>query len=458
MYSLGLEFSTQSVKTVLLNIEKGTVDHTAAIGYDGAFPSYCIKGGVLSSSEPAVRHTSPFMLIESIDAAFRMLREHTIEPSRIIAVKADAMQHCTVYTDSSLGERPKALDPGSPLLQQPGPSLTRRTSPIWEDRSTEKEVLLLDSFAAPLGGIYSITGNKAEPRFPAAQIMKWAEEEPDGYDRTAHVFLLSAFITPILAGTIAPVDTGDGWGSTLNNLDISRPGWSGEIVDALDDRLRGSGIKTPLREKLGGMCRYDEPIGTISSYFHKKYGVNREAVALSVFTNGSKLHDHFLKTHLSDAEWGDYARAAGGPGLAENEPLMLPYLFDESVPLHKAGLVRDGFTKGAGPANIRALHLSQALSLKLHSGHLGEVKELCIVGGASRKLLLRQWIGDVFGVRTFCIRDGDFAAPLGCAISGARHALGCSYEEAAGRYVRIDDESRLEPIYGNLKIAASLLH
>lgn len=513
MYSLGLEFSTQSVKIVLLNIETGTVEHTAAIGYDAAFPSYRTEGGVLPSADPAVRHSSPFMLIESIDAAFRSMREHNLELSMITAIKADAMQHCTVYADATFKKRLSGLDPESPLLPQLGPSLTRGTSPIWEDRSTEKEVSLLESLSAPMGGMSSITGNNAELRFPAAQIMKWAEEEPVRYDRTAHVFLLSAFITSVLAGTIAPVDTGDGWGSNLNNLDINKPGWSMDLAGAIDARLRGCGVTTPLRDKLGGMCRYDDLVGTVGPYFHRRYGINREAVvlagtgdnpatllgcgggvvvslgssytvngvmeriapsrdgeynvfgftpgramALSVQTNGSKLHDHFLKTHLGDAEWGDYARVAGGPELSENEPLMLPYLYDESVPLHKAGIIRDGFTKDDSRLNIRALHLSQALSLRLHSDHLGEVRELCIVGGASRNLLLRQWISDVFGVRTFCIRDSDFAAPLGCAISGARHVLGCTYEEAAGRYVRIDNESRIEPIHGNLKIAASLLH
>lgn len=50
--------------------------------------------------------------------------------------------------------------------------------------------------------------------------MKWAKENPSEYKETAHIFLLSSFITSVLAGKIAPVDTGDGWGTNLNSINI----------------------------------------------------------------------------------------------------------------------------------------------------------------------------------------------------------------------------------------------
>ncbi len=124
--------------------------------------------------------------------------------------------------------------------------------------------------------------------------------------------------------------------------------------------------------------------------------------------------------------------------LREDERLMLPYLRDESVPLRPAGIVRDGFDDQDARVNIRSLHVSQVLSLKLHSGHLSRTDALCVVGGAAQNRFLRQLIADVFDSNTYNIRHAGFAAALGCAISGARAILNVSYEEAAGRFVQID--------------------
>jgi sugar (pentulose or hexulose) kinase len=191
-----------------------------------------------------------------------------------------------------------------------------------------------------------------------------------------------------------------------------------------------------------------------------------KAMALSVFTNGGKVHDHFLRKYLVDSstrdltqqDWNDYCSAAGNPLLYENEPLILPYLQDECVPLKRRGVVRDGLGEDDGNANIRALAVSQALSLKLHSDHLQDVDTLCVVGGGARNHFLRQLISDVFNAKTYLIRDAGYAAPLGCAISAARAALGISYEEAVDRFVAPDESSYRSPVRENTRVARGLLN
>ncbi|UCG84114.1 MAG: hypothetical protein JSW38_04680, partial [Dehalococcoidia bacterium] len=111
MYALGLDFSTQSVKTVVLNVHTAEVVYTDSFEYDSSFPSYGTHGGVLPGKNPETRHTSPFMIIEALDLAFVKLLLSGIEVQDIKAVKIDAMQHCTVYADSSFSERLSALDP-----------------------------------------------------------------------------------------------------------------------------------------------------------------------------------------------------------------------------------------------------------------------------------------------------------------------------------------------------------
>ena len=189
------------------------------------------------------------------------------------------------------------------------------------------------------------------------------------------------------------------------------------------------------------------------------------AMALTVVTNGAKVHEFFLEKYVlkeasgnaSADRWDAYVSAAGEAILREDERLMLPYLREESVPLRSAGILRDGFDDQDARVNIRSLHVSQALSLKLHSGHLSRMEALCVVGGAGKNRFLRQLIADVFDSNTYNIRHASFAAALGCAISGARAILNLSYEEAASRFVQIDGASSARPLEANRNPVRKLL-
>ena len=152
------------------------------------------------------------MFLEAVDMAFLTLQNIGIDMFRIKAIKMDAMQHCTVYVDADFSRIVMKLNPGQSLRDQVEKCFTRKTSPIWEDRSTEREVKFLENVLDGEDEIIAETGNRPELRFPASQIMKWLREYPDEYERTEHIFLLSAFLTSILSGKVVPVDTGDGWG------------------------------------------------------------------------------------------------------------------------------------------------------------------------------------------------------------------------------------------------------
>jgi len=519
-FALGIDFGTQSVKALVLDVRSAGVVQTDAFDYDTAFPMYGTEGGVLPSKYPVIRHTSPLMLLEALDLIFGRLQKNRVDVSLIGAVKTDAMQHCTVYADASFGERLKSLDTRYSLLTQLDSSITRPTSPIWEDRSPVRGAEYLTKSLEKHGSIEVLTGNRAELRFPASQILKWARESPGEYARTAHIFLLSAFLTSILAGKVAPVDTGDGWGTNLNSLDILHPGWSDAVLKAVDEYLQGCSAGLSLRDRIGDMAEYDAVVGPIAPYFVRRYGLSPAAVvlggtgdnpatllgcggqavislgssytvnghvkeivpsasgeynvfgytpgkamALTVFTNGAKVHEFFLDKYVplgtpdtdDDSRWEAYVSAAGEAVLQDDEPLMLPYLRDESVPLRAAGIVRDGFDDQDARLNIRSLHVCQALSLKLHSGHLSQTDALCVVGGAAKNRFLRQLIADVFDSNTYNIRHAGFAAALGCAISGARAILNISYEEAATRFVHIDGASSARALEVNRSPVRKLL-
>ena len=519
-YALGLDFSTQAVKIVVLDMHSAEVIYTSNFDYDTVSARFGTRGGVLPAEQLETRHTSPFMLIEALDLAFRRLHEGNVDTPCIKVVKIDAMQHCTVYTDASFGEKLAVLDPGQCLLPQLKLTITRKTSPIWEDRSPVKEAAYLKSALEQYGSTQVLTGNRAELRFPAAQILKWASQSPHEYYQTAHIFLLSAFLTSILAGKIVAVDTGDGWGTNLNTLDIEHPGWSNVVLKVGDDYLNSRKTGLSLQSKLGQMVYFDTPLGKISPYFVKKYGINPDALvlagtgdnpatllgcgghavislgssytvngvmqkitpslsgeynvfgytagkamALAVFTNGGKVHESFLKKYIPDGKaangakkaWDAYISAAGGPIMRQDEKLMLPYLLDESLPIRPRGIVRQGFGALDADANIRALHISQVLSLRLHSSHLIYTDSICVVGGGAKNHFLRQLIADVFECKTYTIQHANYAAPFGCAVSGARALLCISYDEAATRFVRAERSSLTHPLRENQSVIHTLL-
>ena len=504
MYALGLEFSTQSAKSLVLDIESGSVEHLGSHEYDSCFPEYETRGGVLPSADEGVRHTSPLLLLRALDLVFDQLVRDRVDLAQVRAIKVDGMQHCTVHVNDLFAEALGKLDPSQGLLPQLRQTLSRRTSPIWEDRSPTDEAAYLTESLRDQGGIENLTGNRAELRFPAAQILKWGREHPEELETTAHLFLLSAFLTSVLSGKITAVDTGDGWGTNLNHTDIRNPGWSGPVLAAMNRYFLDRGIRADLSAKIGFMDHYDAPAGRIHPYFSGRYGVHPEAIilagtgdnpatllgcgsetvislgssytvnglsktitpspggeynlfgyipgramALAVFTNGSKVHDRFLRRYLlqgktreiAAGDWDAYVRAAGPFRLAEDEPLMLPYEHAESVPLRPRGIVRQGFDEGDAGANIRALCISQILSLRLHSSHLSDAGSICVVGGGAKNPFLVQLIADLFQARAYSIRHADFAAPLGCAVSGARKVLNIPYPDAAGKYVQRDEKS-----------------
>ena len=512
-YTLGIELSTQSAKAVVLNADNGTIVHTSLLEYDKAFPSYGTVNGVLPNADTSIRRTSPRMLIEALDGIFAALKM-SCDLTAVGAIKIDGMQHCTVYANGTLSSVLASLPSADSLVGHIAPALTRTGSPIWEDRSTRTEASALADALSAYGGIEKVTANAAELRFPASQIMKWAKENRAEYDATAHIMLLSAFATSILAGKIAPVDTGDGWGTNINTADIAHPAWDVRAVNAVESYADVN----DLLPKLGAITHYDEAVGVISPYFTKKYGINSSAIvlagtgdnpatllgaggsmvislgssytvngamspvsipkdraynvfgftkgnamALTCFTNGGKLHEEFVKRYVSKGvtpsadDWKRYASLCGGGRLRADEPLMLPYLFDESVPVREAGIVRDGFSDADAAINIRALPISQALSLAMHSSHVRASSSFAVVGGGAKNVFLRQCISDMFNAETYCIDNASIAAPLGCAVAAAKQLLGISYEEAFTRYVTMDEKTVLRPSADNSAACTALM-
>ncbi len=179
---------------------------SAAVNYGKDLPEFGSPDGFLPNADANVRRANPAMWVKGLELVLSRLRDAGAPMGEIAAVGGDAQQHATVYLDAD-------------------GNYSRAESPIWMDASTGAEVAELDARFG--GALRTRTGSPAIERFAAAQVMKFAREEPEAYSRTARVHLLSSYLTSVLAGADAPIETGDGAG--MNLLNLQTLSWDADI-------------------------------------------------------------------------------------------------------------------------------------------------------------------------------------------------------------------------------------
>ncbi|MDD5699383.1 MAG: FGGY family carbohydrate kinase [Victivallaceae bacterium] len=475
---LGLDSSTQGLKAELINTEAGKIICSCGVNFGNDLPEYQCPSGFLENSDPLIRHADPLVWAAALDLLFERLAAAGAPLAQVAGISGSGQQHGSVYLNESFSAVLAGLETEKTLAEQLQPTRSRNTSPIWMDRATS-------AACAELNGrfgnrIQLDTGSPATERFTGPQIRKFAEDEPDKYQNTAHIHLVSSFMASLLCGANAPIDYGDGAGMNLLNLKTLR--WDEEIVE-----FTASGLPA----KLPPAVPSDTIAGRISPYFGK-YGFKPEVpvvvwsgdnpssligmgaakpgvavislgtsdtffaamnefktdpegfghvfgnpaggfMSLICFTNGSLAREK-VKTECG-LSWDEFdaAAAAAAPGSEGN--LMLPYFAVESTPLIlRPGIKLSGSPefcsgKAAAPVKVRVLLEAQALTMKLHSNWIGEKFErIRITGGASDCSAFRQILADVFQSPVERISVSD-SAGLGAALRAANAVENIPFEE-----------------------------
>ena len=156
------------------------------------------------------------MWAEALDVLFDKMKTEGITLGDIRAISGSGQQHGSVYLKTA--DNLSNLDPSKPLAENLSGIFSRDTSPIWMDSSTRAEC---DEICHALGGLQataSATGSTTFERFTGPQIRKFYKTQPDAYNNTAHIMLVSSFMASLIAGKVAPIDHGDGAG--MNLMDI----------------------------------------------------------------------------------------------------------------------------------------------------------------------------------------------------------------------------------------------
>ena len=444
MLTIGIDSSTQGTKAVVYDVDAAKVVASAAVNYGRDLPEFGSPDGFLPNADTRVRRANPEMWVRGLELALSRLRDSGAPMGEIAAIGGDAQQHATVCLDAD-------------------GNFSRRESPIWMDSSTTAEVAALDArFGKSLA---TRTGSPAIERFVAAQMMKFAREEPEAYARTARVHLLSSFLTSVLAGEDAPVDIGDGAG--MNLLNLQTLAWDEEICAFVAEGLIGKlprvhlpGV-TPLRlaERFAAYglrpgipvapftgdnpaslvgCGAEKPgtavvsLGTSDTFFAAMDEFRTDPdgyghvfgnpvggfMSLACFKNGSLAREKVRALVGCDYAFFDEGAFEAAGVFAGR---AFPYFEEEITPKHPGtGIEADFDWKAASDAEkVVSIVRGQVLNMYERTRWIGSFDTIRVTGGASRSKGIRDTIAAVFGAKVETLDVPDSAA-LGGAILASR--------------------------------------
>lgn len=489
---LGLDSSTQSLSAVLLDTESGRITAEDSVNFGSDLPQFDQPNGYDASGERGEVHSNPMMWVEALDLLLGRMKEAGVDFGTVEAVSGSGQQHGSVYLKPCFGDKLANLDASSSIKEQIEGCLTRKSSPIWMDSSTSDECA---EIALKVGGddvVCAKSGSIAVERFTGSQIRKFAKNDPEAYEATGVIHLVSSFFASILAGKNVAIDHGDGAGMNLMNL--ASGNWDHDLVSATAPDLED---KLPPVEPSGTRS------GPISGYFVEKYGfsANCETIiwsgdnpcslvgmgaatpgkvvislgtsdtlfaampepktdpqgfghafgnpmggymSLICFKNGS-LAREAVKDQFG-LEWADFEKE----GLAKtpvgnNGLMMLPFYEPEITPrLDTGGPVFSNEGEHSAAEGVRAVLEGQFLNMRQHFAWLEvEPTRISLTGGASENDGIAQVIANVFGVPVDRLEVPGSAA-VGAGMRAA-HAIGVGLEDLESKFSVPREGSTINP-------------
>jgi xylulokinase len=478
---LGLDSSTQSLTAVLVDLEERQIVAERSVHFDTDLPHWGTRHGQLPNEDPRVGQAPPLMWVEALDVLLGRMAGENLPLGRIAALAVSAQQHGTVYLRAeaeNLLAGLSALPPEAALPASLEGALSRKVAPIWTDASTTQECAEIRKALGGTAAAARLTGSDVFERFASPQIRRFARLNPEAYRSTAHIALVSSFLTSVLAGRLAPIDHADGSG--MNLLDLERRQWSGKALEAtapaLGSRLLPAAPSStvvgpvapwlvqrhglPSRAQVVVGCG-DNPsslvgtglvspgdaavsLGTSDTFFfvtrdlrcdsagsaHVFLAPTGDPMTLLCFSNGSlareRIRDRF------GLDWAGFSAALRTTEPGNGGRLLLPWFETEIVPRGVQGVrYLGGLAPDDGPANCRAVVEAQILSMCLHSQFLDQVpKRLVVTGGGSRNREILQVVADVFGCPVSVV-DTPQSAALGAALRAAQALRLGTPEEAS---------------------------
>jgi xylulokinase len=501
---LGLDLSTQSLKAVALSVpgvEKALEDLEAGLSWEGEGSSKVIweetvnyeealgSDGVVRSGARCTQGVSTYLR-----AFDELMRRARADPTmgrmlkHVRAIGGCAQQHGAVYwasegeallrklNESSSGEGNNNQD-DSPTLYAPlegGVAFSRSDCSIWMDSSTEDVCEELNlKFGEDV--VSKRTGAAFTPRFTGPQLAKFARDDPEVFQATSSVQLISTFLTSLLLGAMGPADFADSSGQ--NMVDLRTREYDSEILAALDPSgALPSKLSSPIVPSctvvgvIGGVLRgygfspscqvvaitgdnpstaasmnlntssaaislgtsdtlmttfseIDEATRGSDSFTFPNPTKDQTFINMTCCTNGGTVRAQAC-SDIAGGDWSVFDRIissgsgkGGGDGGGGRSKWLMKCPVDESSPRVPRGNFRSG-GRWIPEDELYALVLTRIMHLNQKSPK--GLSRIMLTGGGSRSPAIAQLIADVFGADVWHVRGGSGNA---AALGGSLMAL-----------------------------------
>lgn len=494
-YALGLDSSTQSCSALIIDVDHGTIIAEASINFGEQLPQYNAPSGFIPEGENGEVHSDPRMWLDALEMLLKDLGEQC-DLSKVRAISGAGQQHGSVYLNDQWFYAVDSLSIDQTLAEQIEPALSRATSPIWMDSSTGEECR---EIATAVGGdtvVCAKSGSIAIERFTGPQIRRFYKNDPSGYEATARIHLVSSFLCSILIGADAPIDTGDGAGMNLVNIDAWD--WDADLLEA---------TAPDLLKKLPPVKPGNTIAGTLSDYFINKYGFSTQ-VPVTIFTGdnpsslvgmgasqpgklvvslgtsdtffaampdvvadpagcghvfgnpsgGSMSLQCFVNGSLAreavkdkfDYDWDQFTQAFANTPSGNHGNRMVPFFRPESSPRVDldAPILKgsDAFESWAdADAAIRACVEGQFLNMKLRTDWMQLQPEVIyLTGGASKNDAIAQVIADIFQAKVQRLSVSG-SVGLGAAMRAGSNSLGKAIADLESTFCKPEPGSMIAP-------------
>ena len=483
-YALGLDASTQSCSAIVIDTEGGTVIAEASVNFGASLPQYHAPQGFIPDGLKGEVHADPRMWLDALEQLLEELGNQC-DLSKVEAISGAGQQHGSVYLNDRWFHIVDTLATEQSLSEQIAPALARASSPIWMDTSTTEECR---EIAAAVGGddaVCAKSGSIAIERFTGPQIRRFYKNDPEGYEKTACIHLVSSFLCSVLCGADAPIDTGDGAG--MNLLNIEQWDWDADLLEA---------TAPGLRKKLPEVKPGATTAGTIAAYFVEKYGFNADtpvtiftgdnpsslvgmgasqpgklvislgtsdtffaampgvvadpqgcghvfgnptggSMSLQCFVNGSLAREEVKNKFGYD--WEQFTAAFAQTPVGNDGKVMVPFFrpeisprVDLAAPILKGGDAFENWDEA--DAAIRACVEGQFINMKQRTDWMQLQPEVIyLTGGASQNDAIAQVVADIFQAKVQRLAVSGSVA-LGAAMRAANNSLGCRIAELESQF------------------------
>ena len=491
----GIDSSTQSTKLIVIDFDSKEIVYSDSINYDSDLPKYNTKNGVIQNLGEGVSESDPLMWIEAINILLERLKKSEIPQQNIKAISVSGQQHGLVALDSN-------------------GNLTRKTSKLWNDFSTQEECDLLTGAIGGIDRMIEEVGNSQLTGYTASKIFHFVRHEPEAYKKTSTLFLVHNFVNWYLSGGkndgVRVMEPGDTSGTALWNPRTKE--WSEKVVNFIDEDLMNKLPEVKPSEKSIGLigkniveqfgfnpkCKVDagsgdnmygaigtgniepgvitislgtsgtaytflenpfiDPLGEISA-FCDSTGNYLPLVCVTNLANGyNKILELF---HLSHNEFTEIIKLTE-PG---NEGrLLIPWYEGERTPnVPKATPLYFGFGLNDFTKEILSRAVLEGHILNLYDGFKRlpvKVNEIRLTGGLAKSEAWRQTIADIFEADAIPVSEE--GAALGAALHAAwvwnnEEGQPLELKEITAPFVTLDENGRTKPrseyleIYGKQK-------